>query len=84
MVANKDGEHAHHTSDKHLERLSDTHLNNWKMLVLLVKLSTNLRMDQFNMLEKLLPRKEQLTWIELLPKLSRKRRRRLKRNECCL
>jgi hypothetical protein len=60
---------------------SDTALSNWKTLDLLVELPMKAKKEPSNTLARLLPRREQLTWTELLHKLSRKERRNTKRND---
>ena len=79
--ANKDGELPHPISDNLLERLSDTASSNLKTPAWLVRSSTKPMREPLKSWEKLLLRRESLTWIESLLKSLRKRRRRLRRSE---
>ena len=74
-VENKETEHAHPTTNNQLERSSDTVWNNWKTPASLDSSSTNQTRGPSSPLERLLPRREPLTWIESRLKSSRSKRR---------
>lgn len=81
-VVNKETVLDHPTSDKELERLSDIVLSNQKKTVLSEQFNGPLKKEPHLRTENHSPKEELLTWIELHHKSTRKRERRLRRNEC--